>query len=170
MVSAVEKILVSACLLGEKVKYHGGHALCADATLELWRTEGRLVMICPEVSAGFPTPRPPAEIVGGGDGNSVLNSASKIFENNGTDVTALYIRGAKNALALSLEHQIKMAILKEDSPSCGSKSIYDGTFAGGKKSGQGVTTALLEANGIRVFSEFSIEAALTFLTSMEAKA
>lgn len=71
----MEKILISACLLGEKVKYHGGHALYANSTLDLWRNEGRLVMVCPEVSAGFATPRPPAEIVGGGDGASVLNDS-----------------------------------------------------------------------------------------------
>ena len=62
----MEKILISACLLGERVKYHGGHALVENSTLDQWRKEERLVIICPEVSAGFPTPRRPSEIIGGG--------------------------------------------------------------------------------------------------------
>ncbi len=164
----MEKILISACLLGERVKYHGGHALVENSTLDQWRKEERLVIICPEVSAGFPTPRRPSEIIGGGDGEDVLSQSAKILNHDGTDVTDGYIAGAKNALALAIQHQIKIAILKENSPSCGSSLIYDGTFTGKKRSGKGTTSALLAANGIRIFSEFEIHEALILITKLEA--
>jgi uncharacterized protein YbbK (DUF523 family) len=44
-------------------------------------------------------------------------------------------------------------VLKDDSPSCGCGRIYDGTFSGRMVSGQGVTAALLQHNGITVLSE-----------------
>jgi uncharacterized protein YbbK (DUF523 family) len=164
----MEKVLISACLLGEKVKYHGGDALCCHPALKLWREQGRLVMVCPEVAAGFPTPRPPAEIVQGG-GEEVLGARARILEINGRDLTHTYIAGAHIALRLAISQHIKMAILKEDSPSCGSHWIYDGSFSGSKKEGRGVTAALLEKNGIRAFSESRITDAEAFLKQLESE-
>ena len=48
-------------------------------------------------------------------------------------------------------------LLKERSPSCGSGTIYDGTFSGGLTAGDGVTAALLRENGIAVYGESEIE-------------
>ncbi len=57
----VEKILISGCLIGLKVRYHGGDALCNSQIIDKWEKEGRIVSICPEVSAGLkcaPSSRP----------------------------------------------------------------------------------------------------------------
>src|SRR5688572_6402988 len=58
------KVLVSACLLGERVRYNGADARCPSDVLERWAREGRLVPFCPEVAGGLPVPRPAAEIGG----------------------------------------------------------------------------------------------------------
>jgi len=150
------KILVSACLLGEKVRYDGGDSR-QTGLLEQWREEGRLIVICPEVAGGLPVPRPPAEIQPGGH----------IITVEGENVTAAFEQGAQKALNLCKEHHIHIAILKEGSPSCGSSLINDGHFSHAKISGQGVTTQLLEANGIFVFSENELDQAEAYLRSTE---
>lgn len=76
--------------------------------------------------------------------------------NDGIDVTEHFVAGAQNTLKLCQQQQIKYAILAEGSPSCGSSKIYDGTFNGIKIDGSGVTTALLESEGIKVFSQHTI--------------
>src|SRR6185295_19550420 len=91
------KVLVSACLLGEKVRYHGGDAACADDVLERWKREGRLVSVCPETAGGLPVPRPPAEIVGGG-GAAVLRKEAYVGDLTGADVTEAFVRGARATL------------------------------------------------------------------------
>ncbi len=152
------KVLVSACLLGEKVRYHGGDATLDHPILERWRREGRIVSLCPEVSGGLPTPRPPAEIVGGA-GDSVLRRVAFVRRLDGTDVTDQFTAGAEAAVALARTHGIDVAVLKDFSPSCGSSAIYDGTFSGNRASGEGVTAAALRRAGVRVFSEQELDAA-----------
>jgi uncharacterized protein YbbK (DUF523 family) len=142
----MEKILISACLLGEPVRYDGGHKKMKDQRLENWRAEGRLVVICPELAGGFNVPRLPAERLG-----------NQVFDVTREDVSAAYEQGAQTALALALMHNCRFALLKENSPSCGSRSIYDGSFTNKIIEGEGVTTALLRAHGIDVFSENEIE-------------
>lgn len=150
----MERILVSSCLLGRKVRYNGSDKAVGDDRLALWRDEGRLVHFCPELAAGFGTPRPPAEIVGGGDGCAILADAGgRVVEDNGRDVTDLYMAGAQLALEAARAHGCRFAILTDGSPSCGSGFIYDGTFSGRTKTGIGVTTAVLERAGIRVVAE-----------------
>jgi len=149
------KILVSACLLGEKVRYDGGDSR-QTGLLEQWRDDGRLIVICPEVAGGLPVPRPPAEI----------QSDGQIVSVEGVDVTAAFELGAQKALELCREHNIRIAILKEGSPSCGSSLINDGHFSHTKISGQGVTTKLLEANGVHVFSEGELEKAAAFFSRL----
>lgn len=161
----MSKILVSACLLGERVRYHGGAATLDHPTLERWRQEGRIVPVCPEVSGGLSTPRPAAEIVGG-DGGAVLRSAAFVRRKDGTDISHAFVAGADAAVALARAHGIRVALLKEGSPSCGGHAIYDGTFTGTRLAGEGVTAAALRLAGIRVFSEAEIEAADAALTQL----
>lgn len=143
-------ILVSACLLGIKAKYDGSKN-SVDRLIALCPS-GLIVPACPEQLGGSPTPRPPAEIKGG-SGADVLAGLSRVYTNEGEDVTALFIEGAREVLDLCRRFRVKAAILKERSPSCGCNLIYDGTFQGVRINGQGVTAALLASGGIPVYSE-----------------
>ncbi|MFB4281341.1 DUF523 domain-containing protein [Nonomuraea sp. MTCD27] len=163
----MEKILVSACLMGRKVRYDGGAKTSSDAWLAGWREEGRLVPFCPEVEGGLPIPRPAAEIEGGAGGAAVLSGTARVLATDGSDVTAEFLAGARAALAVARSQGIRMAVLKEGSPSCGALSIYDGSFQGRRAPGQGVTTALLEQHGIRVFSEERLPEAAGYLRTLE---
>ncbi|WP_426236952.1 DUF523 domain-containing protein [Pararhizobium sp. DWP1-1-3] len=152
-----EKILVSACLMGHAVRYDGQARPLVHPVLDRWREEGRLVTICPEMSAGMPVPRLPAEIAKGKAGADVLSGAARVLESQGGDVTDGFRQAAENALALARETGCAYALLIDGSPSCGSGFIYDGSFTGRRLAGEGVTAALLRANGIRVFSGKEIE-------------
>jgi uncharacterized protein YbbK (DUF523 family) len=162
------KILVSACLLGENVRYHGGDARLSHPTLDRWLAEGRIVRICPEVDGGLPAPRPPSEIQGG-DGAAVLRAVAFVRTGSGSDVTASFLRGAAQAVEVAREHGARVAVLKDGSPSCGSTQTYDGTFTGHRVSGGGVTAAALREAGVRVFSERELEQADALLSSSEAR-
>jgi len=158
----MEKMLVSACLVGERVRYNGIVKNFESQILKSWNRRGWVVAICPEVAGGLPVPRPRSEIAGSG-GNQVLNGHQKVIDIKGQDVTKYFLDGAQKALELASLLGIRFAILKEGSPSCGSNYIYDGSFSGIKKPGKGVTAALLEENGIRVFSENEILEAEKYL-------
>ncbi len=135
-------ILVSSCLLGEPCRYDG-QSRPVQILRELQALGHVLVPVCPEVLGGLPTPRSPAELQPGG---RVLNRA-------GEDVTAAYRTGARLALETALAHQCSAAVLKEKSPSCGSGTVYDGTFSCRLVPGWGETARLLRAHGIRVLGE-----------------
>ncbi|MBT2574708.1 DUF523 domain-containing protein [Bacillus sp. ISL-51] len=132
-------ILVSSCLGGIECRYNGSHA--ASEKIRRLVEEKKAVMVCPELLGGFTTPREPAEIIGG----------------TGEDVTALYMDGAAKTLAYAKEIGADTVILKENSPSCGSSFIYDGTFSGQKIFGDGITSALLKQAGCRVISENELD-------------
>ena len=163
----MEKILVSACLLGEKVRYHGGAAECEHPTFRRWRTEGRLISVCPEVEGGLPTPRPPAEIVDAGGGAGAGARLAVVRTKDGVDVTAEYRGGAEAAVDAVKRHRIRIAILKDGSPSCGTSFTYDGSFSGVRVAAKGVTAAMLAAHGVRLFSEREIDAADAWLRTLE---
>jgi len=163
----VEKILISACFLGNPVRYDGSSldvaakaGLESQVIIDVWQREGRLISICPEVAGGLSTPRPPAEIQLSESGSCVLTEA-------GDDVTESFIRGADLAVRLCQQYNVKMAVLTESSPSCGSSNIYNGEFEGLKISGEGVTTAALRQHRIEVFSQFSLENAKDYLMKLE---
>ncbi|MEV3979256.1 DUF523 domain-containing protein [Nonomuraea sp. NPDC049758] len=164
----MQRILVSACLMGRRVRYDGGAKTSADALLAGWRAEGRLVVFCPEVAGGLPVPRPAAEIEGGAGGAAVLSGDARVLASDGSDVTAEFVAGARAALEAARSAGVRLAVLKEGSPSCGALAIYDGTFGGRRVPGQGVTTALLEAHGVRVFTEDQLPAAADHLRDLEA--
>lgn len=149
---------MSACLLGKKVRYDGGSLEVADQTVERWRSEGRIVAVCPEVEAGMSIPRQPAEIFNG-SGESVLNGGANVIEKAGVMVTNEFLAGASIALNLCHKFNITVAVLAEFSPSCGSSAIYDGHFSGETVPGMGVVAALLREHGIQVFSQYEITAA-----------
>ena len=156
----MSKILISACLLGQKVRYDGKDNLQDHARLQSWIKAGRVVSICPEMAGGLSTPRPPAEIQNKRTGTDVLAGNGKIITNNDIDVTEQYIAGAQKTLMLAKQHNIRVVILKARSPSCGSTSIYDGSFSRQQIPGMGTTAALLSQNGILVFDENRIDEAL----------
>jgi|RhiMetdeSRZDD1v2_1073273.scaffolds.fasta_scaffold856194_1 uncharacterized protein YbbK (DUF523 family) len=163
----MQKILVSACLLGAKVRYHGGDAASDHPILRRWLEEGRLVVVCPERDGGLPTPRPPSEIVGPRAGAGVIERLAVVRTSTNIDVTEAFRRGAEIALDAVRQHRIRMAVLKDGSPSCGRSFVYDGTFSGARTGGLGVTSALLESHGVRVFDERSIDEASVFLEQLE---
>jgi uncharacterized protein YbbK (DUF523 family) len=132
---SMQKILVSACLMGHAVRYDGQAKPLVHPAIERWRAEGRLVTICPEMSAGMPVPRPPAEIAGGAAGADVLAGRARVVEITGGDVTDGFRQAAENALRLATETGCRYALLIDGSPSCGSGFIYDGSFSGGKRGG-----------------------------------
>jgi uncharacterized protein YbbK (DUF523 family) len=146
------KLLVSACLLGSSVRYDGSARTLHDDLLDRWRREGRVVSICPELLAGLPTPRLPAEIVGARTGRAVLNRQARVIEADGADVTSQFVEGALSALELALERGCRFALMTDGSPSCGSTFLYDGSFTGRRLAGEGVAAALFRSHGIAVFS------------------
>jgi uncharacterized protein YbbK (DUF523 family) len=143
-------IVISSCLAGLKVRYNGTD--CLDTNIEEFIKKENIRTVCPELLGGFSTPREPAEIVGG-NGYDVLDGKAFVKDAKGNDVTQMYIEGANKTLVFIKDLEAEMVVLKENSPSCGSGSIYTGNFDGTKMSGVGVTTALLRRNGIKVVSE-----------------
>lgn len=143
----MEKILISACLVGDKTRYDGKgnyHPLVKQL-LEKYE----LVPFCSEVEGGLSIPRKPSEIV-----------KDKVINKDGKDVTRNYVSGAQKALNICKYLDIKIAILKDGSPACGVHEIHDGNFKGRKIKGMGVTASLLSKNGIKVISEDEIETLL----------
>jgi len=143
-------ILVSSCLAGYEVRYNATHSV--NEIIQQLVQQKKAVAVCPELLGGFSTPRESAEIVGG-DGDDVLNGTARVIEKSGRDVTEMYMDGALITLKKAKEVNAEVVVLKEYSPSCGSAMIYNGEFKGNKRTGNGVTTALLRRNGIRVISE-----------------
>lgn len=140
----MQKILISACLIGDKVNYKGSGKY--NPNVEKLKEKYLLVPFCPEVEGGLPIPRLPSEIVN-----------EKVIRIDGKDVTKEYVSGASKALKICKYLNIKIAILKEKSPSCGSHFIHDGTFKDRLIKGEGITTKLLTKNGIKVYSEDEID-------------
>ena len=140
-----ECILVSRCLLGEPCRYDG-RSKPDQRVMEL--EQGYcLVPVCPEVLGGLPTPRPPAEIQPDG----------RVVNREGKDVTREYEEGARLALELAVREGCRTAVLKENSPSCGCREIYDGSFSKRLIPGEGVAAKLLREHGIRVLGESDVD-------------
>lgn len=164
------RVLVSACLLGEPVRFDGGDKRVENEILARWQAEGRLVPICPELAGGLGVPRPPAEIQGDGGGLAVLQGVAKVEDSQGCDVTPAFVEGARRALALAREHGALVAVLTDRSPSCGSTTIHDGSFGAGMWPGQmGVTAALLRKEGVAVFAQDALVEAQELLLDLESR-
>ena len=138
------KLLISACLLGLKCRYDGQSR--PNAAVLALGEKHHLVPCCPEQLGGLPTPRSPSEWQG-----------ERIVNRRGEDVTAQYLRGAEEAVSLALTLGCETAILKERSPACGSREIYDGSFTKTLIPGKGSAARALEAAGIPVFGESELD-------------
>ena len=135
-----EKLLVSACLLGENCKYNGGNNY--TPLIEALGERFELLPVCPETLGGLSSPREPAERVG-----------DRVLSRSGEDWTVPFRLGAERTLALVRVKGITRAVLKERSPSCGCGAVYDGTFTGTVVSGDGLTAELLKKNGVQIRGE-----------------
>ncbi|MEN8153146.1 MAG: DUF523 domain-containing protein [Acidobacteriota bacterium] len=142
-----KKILISACLTGEKCRYDGKNQL--DKRVVDLAGKYDLISVCPEKLGGLKIPRPPAEIVPGREG--------KVMDETGKDVTELFIKGAEKTLEIIRSKGIKVAVLKDKSPSCGSRFVYSGDFSGTLVEGIGITAELLIDKGIKVLDENDFE-------------
>ena len=138
----METLLVSACLMGFDCKYSGGNNALPRETLDALRRRYRLLPVCPETAGGLPTPREPSERRG-----------ERVVSRDGRDVTEAFRKGAELTLRLAERRGAKKALLKGNSPSCGSGSVYDGSFSGKLTPGDGMTAALLKSRGVTVMSE-----------------
>ncbi len=179
-------ILVSSCLLGVNCRYDGKNNY--NSALAGRIAQGRLLPVCPEQLGGLPTPRIPAEIIGGtasdllkaypfileDDGNNIkLNIADnlnqealaadnqdsasvRVVNEAGKDLTANFLKGACEVSRLAKRAGARAAILKARSPSCGCGQIYNGTFSNCMVNGDGITAALLQKEGIKVYTEEEI--------------
>ncbi|WDF50160.1 DUF523 domain-containing protein [Paenibacillus sp. KACC 21273] len=145
---------ISACLTGIACRYDGRSNLVRP--LDQLIQQGKAVAFCPEVLGGLTTPREPAEIVGGTAEDVWLGNA-KVITISGEDVTQSFQAGAKRALEQAQQAQITVAVLKANSPSCGSQMVYDGTFSGNKIIGSGLTAALFRQNNIQVVDEHTCD-------------
>lgn len=134
------ELLISACLCGVACRYDG----LASPVPELasLHEEGRALALCPEVLGGLSVLRVPCERQG-----------ERVFNKDGLDLTEHFLAGAQKTLELMRQHGLRLAVLKQKSPSCGNSFIYDGTFSGRIIAGQGVTAQILRQNGITVLSE-----------------
>ena len=165
----MKRVLVSACLLGQPVRYDGSSVSVESSLLHKWKSEGRLISLCPELSAGFSVPRAPAEIEPGRDGEDVLIGKAKILEDTGVDVTDVFRNAAMLAVDVARKNGCVFAVLTDGSPSCGSSYIYSGKFDGGRRDGQGVVAAALRANGVKVFNQNQISELADVLRHTEAR-
>lgn len=149
------KILISACLLGEHVRYDGKHNLIKHPILSRWKDEGRLVKICPECVGGLPIPRSPSE--------TQSKFPIMITSQGGDDVTPEFLKGAEKTLELAQNEHVCCALMKARSPSCGNTQIYDGTFSGQLTEGSGVAASELLRSGIPVFNEHQLDELFQFV-------
>ena len=145
-----KKVLISACLLGKNCRYNGGHSQLN----ELNKLDVEWIPVCPEESGGLGTPRPSAEMQENAE--TILNGKGKIITNKGKNVTSEFIQGAEKSLQLGLGAEVKIAVLKSKSPSCGIGKIYDGSFTKSLKIGNGIFAHLCHENDIACISSDNI--------------
>lgn len=142
----MEALLISACLFGSNCKYSGGNNALPAAALARLKARYRLIPACPETAGGLPIPRQPSERIG-----------ERVISKIGHDVTAEFEKGADVAIALARRYGCRKALLKANSPSCGSGRIYDGTFTGTLIDGDGAAAEKLRALGVAVYSEKELD-------------
>lgn len=142
-----QKLFVSACMLGACCRYDGkSKPIIEGCNLELLSSKYEIIPICPEIYGGLPTPRTPSEIVG-----------DRVIMKDGSDVTDNFRRGSECLLNMAHSLGVEIALLKERSPSCGYRFVYDGSFSGRVRQGSGVFAERLSQNGIKVYTEYDLD-------------
>lgn len=142
----MQNVLISACLLGVDCKYNGSNNKLDDETINSLKEKFNLIPVCPEIMGGMPTPRNPIEITDG-----------KVFDYDGGEFTKEFEKGSEEVLKLAKLYDTTIAILKENSPSCGSNYIYDGTFNHQKIKGKGIAALKLSKENIKLFTEENVK-------------
>lgn len=141
--------LVSACLARVNCRYNGSNS--ANSVIQELIKQGKAIAICPEQLGGLPTPRACCELI------VDKSDTRKIVSKDGQEFTNKFIEGAEKTLAIAKIIGIKKAILHSRSPSCGYGIIYDGTFSGKFKEGNGLTAKSLVKNGIKVYTKDDLD-------------
>ncbi|WP_269814560.1 DUF523 domain-containing protein [Amphritea pacifica] len=159
MMNKKNKILISACLLGCKVRYDGRDNLIDNDFIRHLQQQGRLVPVCPEQEGGLPTPRAPAEIQD--------KFPLRITSTDGEDVTPQFLSGAEITLEIAQREGCCCALLKSRSPSCGNLEVYDGSFTGTLKAGSGATADELMRNGFPVYNERQLDQLIEFIELLD---
>lgn len=134
------RLLISACLAGERCRYDGGANLVPE--LRPLAQGGDALPVCPECAGGLPCPRTPCE-----------RREARILGRDGGDYTASFQSGVDWVLRALDLFPIEAAILKARSPSCGVDRIYDGTFSGRLIPGAGLLAQALSAKGVSLSTE-----------------
>ena len=142
----MQNVLISACLLGVDCKYNGSNNKLDDEIIHSLKEKYNLIPVCPEIMGGMPTPRNPIEIKDG-----------KVFDYDGEEFTKEFEKGSEEVLKLAKLYNSSIAILKENSPSCGSNYIYDGTINHQKLKGMGIAAHKLSKENIKLFSEENVK-------------
>lgn len=153
------KILVSACLIGEKVRHDGRHNQIQHPFLQQLLDEDRVVSACPEVLGGLGTPRAYAKIV--------QRFPLEIITTDQEDVTDQFLIGAETTLEIAQKRGCVAALMKSGSPSCGNSAVPGGSFSGLSVGGAGVAAQELVHKGIPVFNENQISELESFLAQIE---
>ena len=139
----MEALLISACLMGFNCKYNGGSNVLPPEALAALKRRYRLIPVCPEAAGGLPTPRVPSERRG-----------DRVITRDGRDVTEAFRKGAEIAARLAEKYRIRRALLKSNSPSCGSGTVYDGSFSGILIRGDGITAEVLKGKDVEITDNF----------------
>ena len=163
----MKNFLLSACLAGKRVRYNGTDAKIEDPDLQELVDKGLAVIVCPELDGGLEVPRKPCEIKGLGGGKGVLKGCGRVLNSDSEDLTEAFFRGAEAVLEKAIKNGCSAAILKQNSPSCGTSIIYDGNFSGTKINGMGVCAALLAEKKLKLFSEDSVREAIEYIKTDE---
>lgn len=142
----MQNVLISACLLGVDCKYNGSNNKLDDKIIHSLKEKYNLIPVCPEIMGGMPTPRNPVEITDG-----------KVFDYDGEGFTKEFEKGSEEVVKLAKLYDATIAILKENSPSCGSNYIYDGTFNHQKIKGMGIAAHKLSKENIKLFNEENVK-------------
>jgi len=139
-------ILISSCITGLKCRYNATSTYNENLLKDI---NCKYIHICPELLAGFGIPRKSCEICGG-TGEDVLAGNARIIDQGGLDITEKMLNGVRKALEICLENDVTKAYLQARSPTCGYTKIYDGSFSSNLKRGNGIFSALLIKNNIKI--------------------
>jgi uncharacterized protein YbbK (DUF523 family) len=156
-----QSIIISACLLGRECRYNGGHSKIS----ELDNLDVNFISVCPEEAGKLGTPRATAELTS--SAKAVVSGQGKVLTINGVDVTSQFLEGSKTELSKLKSSSAQIAILKSRSPSCGYGQVYDGSFTGNLRKGNGIFSQMCEDEGIKVISSDNIDSFIKDITIQE---